>query len=120
MDDESSTQAQRLPALHRRRDLKMAGDAHAYVRGSTQKSYEWLATSEGRSLRRDRASPKQEPARPAQSWLLFGTEAILFRRRLTQQEFFGRGLSGRPSARYTEGAKRRLLRLRFDFQQDHV
>jgi uncharacterized protein (DUF2252 family) len=50
LDPGSSTQSQRLPALHRRRDLKMARDAHAYVRGSTQKFYEWLATSHGRAL----------------------------------------------------------------------
>ncbi|MET0790541.1 MAG: DUF2252 family protein [Polyangiaceae bacterium] len=39
-----------MAALHSRRDLKMARDAHAYVRGSTQKFYEWLETSQGRAL----------------------------------------------------------------------
>ena len=34
----------RLPALRRRRELKMARDAHAYVRGSTTRFYEWLGT----------------------------------------------------------------------------
>ncbi|HWA76073.1 MAG TPA: DUF2252 family protein [Polyangiaceae bacterium] len=45
-----STQQRRIPALHRRRDLKMARNAHAYVRGSTQKFYEWLDSTQGRSL----------------------------------------------------------------------
>ncbi len=39
-----------MPALHQRRDLKMARDAHAYVRGSTQKFYDWLASSQGRAI----------------------------------------------------------------------
>ncbi len=33
---------ERLPALTRRRNLKMARSAHAYVRGSTVRFYEWL------------------------------------------------------------------------------
>ena len=33
---------QRLPLLHRSRDLKMARSAHAYVRGSTKHFYEFL------------------------------------------------------------------------------
>jgi uncharacterized protein (DUF2252 family) len=41
---------QRVRQLHRRRDVKMARDAHAYVRGSTQRFYEWLASSQGRSI----------------------------------------------------------------------
>ncbi len=41
---------QRVPLLEVRRDLKMSRDAHAYVRGSTARFYEWLATREGRSL----------------------------------------------------------------------
>jgi uncharacterized protein (DUF2252 family) len=45
-----STQQGRIGALHRRRDLKMARDAHAYVRGSTQKFYEWLETTQARAL----------------------------------------------------------------------
>jgi len=44
------TQKDRLPQLHRRRDLKMARDAHAYVRGSTERFYEWLAVERGRDL----------------------------------------------------------------------
>lgn len=47
---EAAIQARRIPALHARRDLKMARDAHAYVRGSTQKFYEWLETLPGRAL----------------------------------------------------------------------
>jgi uncharacterized protein (DUF2252 family) len=50
MNSETSTQAHRIPALHLRRDLKMARDAHAYVRGSTQKFYEWLETRQGHAL----------------------------------------------------------------------
>jgi uncharacterized protein (DUF2252 family) len=46
----AATQARRIPELHQRRDLKMARDAHAYVRGSTQKFYEWLETMQGRAL----------------------------------------------------------------------
>ncbi|HSO32838.1 MAG TPA: DUF2252 family protein [Labilithrix sp.] len=41
---------QRVPLLEQRRDLKMASNAHAYVRGSTARFYEWLATRAGRSL----------------------------------------------------------------------
>lgn len=37
----------RVPALHRRRDLKMARSAHAYVRGSTKAFYEWLDSGGG-------------------------------------------------------------------------
>ena len=40
----------RIPQLHRRRDVKMARDAHAYVRGSTAQFYEWLATTQGRGI----------------------------------------------------------------------
>lgn len=46
----AAIQARRVPALHARRDLKMARDAHAYVRGSTEKFYEWLETLPGRGL----------------------------------------------------------------------
>jgi uncharacterized protein (DUF2252 family) len=42
--------ALRVPKLHERRDLKMARDPHAFVRGSTQRFYEWLATESGRGL----------------------------------------------------------------------
>ncbi len=48
--DVALTQEQRLPALQTRRQLKMARDAHAYVRGSTEQFYEWLSTSEGRAI----------------------------------------------------------------------
>ncbi len=37
----------RAPALRALRNLKMARSAHAFVRGSTQKFYEWLETDEG-------------------------------------------------------------------------
>jgi len=40
----------RIPQLHRRRDVKMARDAHAYVRGSTERFYEWLTTTQGRAI----------------------------------------------------------------------
>ncbi len=49
-ESDTAAQARRVPALHKRRDLKMARDAHAYVRGSTQKFYEWLETTQGRAL----------------------------------------------------------------------
>ena len=38
--------SERDAALRRSRDLKMAGSAHAYVRGNTLKFYEWLAASD--------------------------------------------------------------------------
>ncbi|MEI9939541.1 MAG: DUF2252 family protein [Pseudomonadota bacterium] len=44
------THERRVTELYARRDLKMARDAHAYVRGSTQRFYEWLATTHGRGL----------------------------------------------------------------------
>src|SRR5580692_7435246 len=37
---------ERTPVLRACRNLKMAGSAHAYVRGNTLKFYEWLATSD--------------------------------------------------------------------------
>jgi uncharacterized protein (DUF2252 family) len=40
----------RLYALHKRRDLKMARNAHAYVRGSTKAFYEWLAGGAGKNI----------------------------------------------------------------------
>lgn len=46
----ATIQAQRVPALHSRRDIKMARSAHAYVRGSTAQFYEWLAGGQGRSV----------------------------------------------------------------------
>jgi uncharacterized protein (DUF2252 family) len=42
----------RQSILTARRSLKMARSAHAYVRGSTRKFYEWLDTSAGRDLPR--------------------------------------------------------------------
>ncbi len=38
--------SERTSALSQFRNLKMAGSAHAYVRGNTLKFYEWLAASE--------------------------------------------------------------------------
>jgi uncharacterized protein (DUF2252 family) len=48
MKTAAMTPAQRTPVLDERRTLKMAGSAHAYVRGSTVQFYEWL---EGRGKR---------------------------------------------------------------------
>jgi uncharacterized protein (DUF2252 family) len=39
---------ERQPLLAERRNLKMARSAHAYVRGSTAKFYDWLAEASGR------------------------------------------------------------------------
>ncbi len=41
---------ERGAVLEKRRRLKMAGSAHAYVRGNTLKFYEWLATGAGNRL----------------------------------------------------------------------
>ncbi len=41
---------ERLPLLETRRQSKMTSSAHAYVRGSTHRFYEWLHSSRGRSL----------------------------------------------------------------------
>jgi len=51
-DSEAAAHAQalRIRALHRRRDLKMPRDAHAYVRGSTERFYAWLADTQGRNI----------------------------------------------------------------------
>jgi uncharacterized protein (DUF2252 family) len=49
------TPANRLHALEERRALKMAGSAHAYVRGSTVQFYKWL------EVRGRRAVPKGPP-----------------------------------------------------------
>jgi uncharacterized protein (DUF2252 family) len=38
--------ADRSAVLRQSRDLKMAGSAHAYVRGNTLKFYEWLAKAD--------------------------------------------------------------------------
>ncbi|MFZ6654060.1 DUF2252 family protein [Undibacterium sp. TJN19] len=40
--------ADRATALAERRNIKMAASAHAYVRGSTSKFYEWLDTASGK------------------------------------------------------------------------
>ena len=37
---------ERAGALRESRNLKMAGSAHAYVRGNTRKFYEWLDTTD--------------------------------------------------------------------------
>ncbi len=44
--------AERVPLLVARREAKMTSSAHAYVRGSTKRFYEWLASRRGRSLPR--------------------------------------------------------------------
>ncbi len=41
---------ERAPLLHARREAKMTSSAHAYVRGSTKRFYEWLESSRGASL----------------------------------------------------------------------
>src|SRR5580658_5140649 len=38
--------SERASSLRQSRNLKMAGSAHAYVRGNTHKFYEWLAASD--------------------------------------------------------------------------
>ena len=43
-------EAGRQTALKRLRDLKMARSAHAYVRGSTERFYDWLASPQGTRL----------------------------------------------------------------------
>ena len=42
----------RTATLTRRRDLKMARSAHAYVRGSTERFYDWVQSPAGQSLPR--------------------------------------------------------------------
>ncbi len=44
------TPEERTPLLDARRNAKKASSAHAYVRGSTRRFYEWLASSHGLSL----------------------------------------------------------------------
>jgi uncharacterized protein (DUF2252 family) len=41
---------ERSPLLSARREAKMTASAHAYVRGSTKRFYEWLDSAQGRSL----------------------------------------------------------------------
>jgi uncharacterized protein (DUF2252 family) len=41
---------ERVPLLNGRREAKMTSSAHAYVRGSTKRFYEWLASARGQSL----------------------------------------------------------------------
>jgi uncharacterized protein (DUF2252 family) len=40
----------RAKILRDRRNLKMAGSAHAYVRGNTRKFYEWLEAADIKTL----------------------------------------------------------------------
>ena len=47
-DPKNPRPAQRSALLNARRQLKMARSAHAYVRGSTVKFYEWLDSAAGR------------------------------------------------------------------------
>ncbi|CAN5847849.1 DUF2252 domain-containing protein [soil metagenome] len=42
--------SERTKTLIARRELKMARSAHAYVRGSTERFYEWIALDAGRSV----------------------------------------------------------------------
>src|SRR5450631_705103 len=42
--------AERSGALRQSRNLKMAGSAHAYVRGNTRKFYEWLDTTDSSKI----------------------------------------------------------------------
>jgi len=42
--------AERSAALDRRRQLKMARSAHAYVRGNTKNFYEWLGSTVGQAM----------------------------------------------------------------------
>jgi uncharacterized protein (DUF2252 family) len=44
--------SERASTLGQCRNLKMAGSAHAYVRGNTQKFYEWLAASDSSKVPR--------------------------------------------------------------------
>src|SRR5271156_2469826 len=44
--------SERASELRRSRNLKMAGSAHAYVRGNTLKFYEWLAASDSSKVPR--------------------------------------------------------------------
>jgi len=55
MNLKTASYRRRRKALQMRRNLKMAASAHAYVRGSTLKFYEWL------SERGERAVPKGPP-----------------------------------------------------------
>jgi uncharacterized protein (DUF2252 family) len=48
--DRSPSTSERAAILIERRNQKMARSAHAYVRGSTVKFYEWLETTEGHAL----------------------------------------------------------------------
>lgn len=42
--------SERIPLLEARRERKMTSSAHAYVRGSTHRFYEWLESTRGQSL----------------------------------------------------------------------
>jgi uncharacterized protein (DUF2252 family) len=48
-ENRPKTPDERAAALVQSRNLKMARSAHAYVRGSTAKFYEWLESAEGRT-----------------------------------------------------------------------
>ena len=50
MPKHPTSHEERQPLLTARRRAKMATSPHRYVRGSTQQFYEWLATSNGRSV----------------------------------------------------------------------
>src|ERR1700760_3003942 len=47
IDEPELMLAERSERLAQRRNLKMARSAHAYVRGSTKKFYEWLNSCRG-------------------------------------------------------------------------
>jgi uncharacterized protein (DUF2252 family) len=47
-DETAPDPADRTQRLIARRELKMARSAHAYVRGSTEQFYEWIAQDAGR------------------------------------------------------------------------
>jgi uncharacterized protein (DUF2252 family) len=47
MNSKKLTVAKRQSVLNKRRNLKMARSAYAYVRGNTVKFYDWLQTDSG-------------------------------------------------------------------------
>jgi uncharacterized protein (DUF2252 family) len=49
-NDNVADPGERMKRLVATRNLKMAASAHAYVRGSTKRFYEWLEASNGKSL----------------------------------------------------------------------
>jgi hypothetical protein len=46
----SPAPTERTATLNARRELTMARSAHAYVRGSTERFYEWIRSSAGRRM----------------------------------------------------------------------